>query len=143
MRSAKIPAWVKRGILARHIPSNVLFWIGDAQESITDRQICLCDFPPDGDGTRYPIEECELGSIAHFRAVAIVSQNGTLISAVRESADPTEKDQRDRVIFYTDDQRVTVRIDRNAFCDPTVMSAAESIANLFPGSVIGRYEEVF
>lgn len=139
-RNVQVPSWVKAGVLAHHKPSNVLFWIGSVQRS-PNQQICLCDFERGQTGSRYSIEECEPGSIAHFRSVAIVSQCGTPISVVREPADVADKDQRDRVIFFTDDKRVEVRIDPNAFCNPDLMQASRSIAEFFSGA-IGRVEEV-
>lgn len=137
----KIPAWVKSGVLARHISSDTLFWIGHVLRS-PNKQIYLCDYPRGEAGEKFLLDECEPGSIAHFKTIAIVSQNGTLISVVREPATAKEKDQRDKVIFFTDDHRVVVRIDPNAWCDPTVMSASQSIASFFQGSAIGKYEEV-
>lgn len=133
-----IPAWVRSGALAchSHAEDPILFVIGHILKSPTG-QIYLCDYPRNGTGIKYLLDECEPGSPQHFRSIALFSINGTIISVVRDR-------ERNEMTLAADghlSRKIGKFKDPTIFEDPELIRATDSLARFF-GGMAGAIEEV-
>jgi hypothetical protein len=122
---SELPAWVKPKALIFYRPNKLLFFY----ESHIKRsnQLYLRDAPRGHAGAEYLLTDCEACNyLLHLKSAALLTIGGRPLSVERHGA---------RLIIYSDTRRIAVDCDPKWWIEPSVVQAAESLADFFQGAI--------